>query len=213
MQPDAPAMPHALVPWSQLIGEPLPDEAALARAYADAGLLDEAVKHAVRATPSAPLDDLIAGAYLAKHRVSDAGRAYRAALRMDPDDTTALLGYARVMLQTGVPVEATHAFERMLAIDPDDVAALETWGIYLERTGEHARATALFRRAAATGRASGIAYVGLANALPAEAHTWLQLAWRAEPHDRWVVDHLNPPDRNRLGPLTTTSASAWLPRK
>ena len=120
--------PRSLIAWSTFIGEPVPDEAALARAYADAGLMDEAVKHAVTATPSAPLEDLLAGAFLAKHRVPEAGRAYQAALRLDPDDNTALLGYARVMLQTGVPAEATHALERMLAIDPQDVAALETLG-------------------------------------------------------------------------------------
>jgi Tfp pilus assembly protein PilF len=214
MKPDAPVTPRSLIAWSQFIGEPVADEAALARAYADAGLMDEAVQHAVKATPTAPLDDLLAGAYLAKHRVPEAGRAYRAALRIDPDDATALLGYARVMLQTGVPAEATRAFERMLAIDPEDVPALETWGIYLARTGDQARALDLFRRAAATGRASGIAYVGLA-ALggSAEKMMWLQKAFRAEPHDQWVVDHLNPPDRKRLGYLTNTPASAWLPRK
>lgn len=215
MKPEAPGAPRSLTAWSAFTGAPVPDAGTSARAYADAGLMDEAVKRAVAAvrdTPSAPLYDLIAGAYLAKHRVPDAGRAYQAALRLDPDDTTALIGYARVMLQTGVPAEATRAFERMLALDPDDVAALETWGIYLERTGDHARALALFRRAAATGRASGIAYVGLANgAPPAEKHGWLQLAFRAEPHDRWVVEHLDPPDRNRLGYLTITPASAWLP--
>ena len=214
MKPDAPVTPRALTAWSAFIGEPLPDEGALARAYADAGLMDEAMKHAVRATPSAPLYDLIAGAYLAKHRVPEAGRAYQAALRIDRDDLTALLGYARVMLQTGVPAEATHAFERMLAIDPQDVAALETWGIYLARTGDQARALDLFRRAAATGRASGIAYVGLAAmGGSAEKLMWLKKAFRAEPHDQWVVDHLNPPDRKALGYLTNTSASAWLPRK
>jgi hypothetical protein len=214
MKPDAPATPRALTAWSTFIGEPLPDEAALARGYADAGLMTEAVAHAVSAPPSAPLYDLLAGAYIAKHRVPDAGRAYQAALRIDPDDTTALLGYARVMLDARRPDEAAHAFERMLAIDPEDVAALETWGIYLARTGDPARAVDLFRKAAATGRASGIAYVGLA-ALggSAEKKQWLQKAFRAEPHDQWVVDHLDPPDRKALGYLTITPASAWLPRK
>jgi hypothetical protein len=102
----------------------------------------------------------------------------------------------------------------MLAIDPDDVAALETWGIYLERTGDHARATELFRRAAATGRASGIAYVGLANATSGdERRGWLERAWRAEPRDRWIVEQLHPHGADRLGALTQTSATAWLPRR
>ena len=47
MKPDAPVTPRSLIAWSTFIGEPVPDEAALARAYADAGLMDEAVKHAV----------------------------------------------------------------------------------------------------------------------------------------------------------------------
>jgi hypothetical protein len=221
MKPDAPVAPHALIPWSQFIGEPVVDAGAAARAYADAGLMDEAVKRAVDAVataPSAPLYDLLASAYIAKYRVPDAGRAFQAALRIDPDDETALLGYARVMLDARRADEATHAFERMLAIDPENVAALETWGVYLARTGDRARAIDLFRRAAATGRASGIAYVGLAEGEgSAEKMRWLERAFRAEPHDKWVVDHLNPepnPERRKqLGYLTNTPASAWLPRK
>jgi len=217
MKPDAPAAPHALLPWSQFIGEPVADAGAAARGYADAGLMDEAVKRAVSAVatlPSAPLYDLLASAYLAKHRVPDAGRAFQAALRIDPDDETALIGYARVMLDAHRAEEATHAFERMLAIDPENIAALETWGVYLARTGDQTHALDLFRRAAATGRASGIAYVGLAAAPgSAEKMMWLERAFRAEPHDVWVVDHLNPEQRNRLGYLTNTPSSAWLPRK
>ena len=217
LKPASPEPPRALTAWSAFIGEPIADAGTSARGYADAGLMDEAVKRAVvavRTTPSAPLYDLLAGAYLARHRVPDAGRAYEAALRLAPDDTTALIGYARVMLQTGVPAEATRAFERMLALDPEDVAALETWGIWLERSGDHARATELFRRAAATGRASGIAYVGLANvATGDERRGWLERAWRAEPRDRWVVEQLHPHGADRLGPLTQTPATAWLPRR
>lgn len=217
MKPDAPITPRALIPWSQLTGEPAAEPGAIARGYADAGLMDEAVQRAVTAvatTPSAPLYDLLASALLAKHRESDAGRAYRAALQLDPDDQSALLGYARVMLDARRPDEAAHAFERLLAIDPEDVAALETWGIALARSGQQDRAVELFRRAVATGRASGIAFVGLATeGGSSEKMMWLQRAFRAEPHDTWVVDHLNPPDRNRLGYLTTTPSSAWLPRK
>jgi Flp pilus assembly protein TadD len=217
MKPDSPDAPHSLIAWDTFVGEPVADAGAAARGYADAGLTKEAEKLAVAAvakTPSAPLYELLANAYLARHRVSDAGRAYAAALRLDPDDSTALFGYARVMLDRGAAGEAVHAFERMLAIDPDDVAALETWGIYLERTGEHARATELFRRAAATGRASGIAYVGLANATSGdERRGWLERAWRAEPRDRWIVEQLHPHDAERLGALTQTSATAWLPRR
>jgi len=215
--PASPEPPRALTAWSAFIGEPIADAGASARGYADAGLTKQAEQRAVAAiaqTPSAPLYDLLASAYLARHRVPDAGLAYEAALRLDPDDEAALLGYARVMLDRGRAMEAAHAFERMLAIDPEDVAALETWGIYLERAGDHARAVALFSRAAATGRASGIAYVGLANATTgAEREGWLEKAWRAEPRDRWVVEQLHPHGADRLGPLVQTAATAWLPRR
>jgi hypothetical protein len=215
LKPASPELPRSLTAWSAFIGEPVPDAGAAARGYADAGLTKEAERLAVQAiatTPSPQLYDLLANAYLARHRLADAGHAYEAALRLDPDDSTALLGYARVMLDHGAATDAAHAFERMLAIDPDDVAALETWGIYLERTGEHARATDLFRRAAATGRATGIAYVGLANATSGVERTgWLERAWRAEPRDRFIVEQLHPHGADRLGVLTQTQATTWLP--
>ncbi|HEX7703667.1 MAG TPA: tetratricopeptide repeat protein, partial [Kofleriaceae bacterium] len=151
--------PHSLVAWSMHVGEPVADAGASALAHADAGLTDEATRLAIAAKPSAPIYDLLATAYLARHHEREAGLAYRAALRLDPDDTDALFGYARVMLDQHQAGEARHAFDRMLQLDPDDIAALETLGIDLYRGGDRAHASELFHRAAATGRASGIAYV------------------------------------------------------
>ena len=128
--------------------------------------------------------------------------------------------------------EARHAIpDRMLQLDPDDIAALETLGIHRFRSGDRATAVALFERAAATGRASGIAYVGLAAAArgePAKELAWLELAWRAEPRDRWVLDELDAVAvaflddralvrefarrRAALEPgATPSAASAWIP--
>ena len=188
--------PRSLVAWSTHLGEPVADAGASALAHADAGLTDEATRLAIAAVakqPSAPLYDLLATAYLSRHHEREAGLAYRAALRLDPDDTGALFGYARVMLDQHQADEARHAFDRMLQLDPDDVAALETLGIDLYRSGDHAHASELFQRAAATGRASGIAYVGLAldaRGDPKQELAWLELAWRAEPRDRWILDEL-----------------------
>lgn len=222
--------PRSLVAWSTHLGEPIADPAALA--HADAGLTDEAVRLAIAALakqPSAQLYDLVATAYLARHHTRDAGLAYRAALRSDPDDTGALFGYARVMLDAHDEAEAQHAFERMLALDPDDVAALETLGIARYRSGDRAKAGELFQRAATTGRASGIAYVGLALAARGDAKEeskWLELAWRAEPRDRWILDeldavaatlgdhaHIAELSRRRaaLRDVAVTPASAWIP--
>ena len=233
--------PQRLIAWSSFLGAPVDDggmAAITALAHADAGLTDEAVQLAVRAVatqPSAALDRLLASAYLARRRVADAGRAYAAALRLDPDDQPSLLGYARVMLDAGTPdalAEARHALDRLLAIDPDDVAALETLAIHLERSGDRAHAIELLRRAAATDRASGITYVGLAvaaRAQPIDELHWLELAWRAEPRDRWILDELaaaaaatRDPARiaeiaqrraavEQLGPLAVSPATAWLP--
>ncbi|HET9988380.1 MAG TPA: hypothetical protein VFQ65_07665, partial [Kofleriaceae bacterium] len=142
-----------------------------------------------------------------------------------------LFGYARVMLDAHHPAEAQHAFDRMLQLDPDDVAALETLGIDRFRSGERAKAVELFRRAANTGRASGIAYVGLALDARGDAKqelAWLQLAWRAEPRDRWILDELDAvvatlgdpklvteTSRRRaaLTAVAGSAASAWIPRQ
>jgi len=231
--------PKQLVPWSQHIGEPIRDDemaTLIALGHADAGLSDEAVKVAATAAakhPTAAIYNLLANAHLAKRHTQPAGRAFRAALHLDLDDTAALLGYARVMLDAGIVDEANHAFDRLLAIDPDDVNALETRGIYLYRKGERAAAIELFRRAAATTRASGVSYVGLA--LDARGNSskqleWLELAWRAEPRDRWILDELasaasasGDPKRiaevaarraaiEKLGAPTSTAATAWVPR-
>ncbi|MEO8841094.1 MAG: tetratricopeptide repeat protein [Kofleriaceae bacterium] len=220
--------PRSLVAWSTQIGEPVADAGAAALAHADAGLADEATRLAIAAKPSAPIYDLLASAYLARHHLREAGVAFRAALRLDPDDTGALFGYARVMLDQHQAAEARHAFDRMLQLDPDDIAALETLGIDLYRSGDHAHATELFRRAAATGRASGIAYVGLALDARGDANqerVWLERAWRAEPRDRWILDELaavSANDRVQLADITrrktalepdlaTSPATAWIP--
>jgi hypothetical protein len=114
----------------------------------------------------------------------------------------------------------------MLALDPDNVAALETLGIQLYRTGDRPRAVALFRRAVATGTPSGISLVGLANDARGDDRVhWLELAWRAEPRDRWILDELaraspTPADVarrraaiERLHPgVDRSPSSAWLPR-
>jgi hypothetical protein len=220
--------PRSLVAWSTHVGEPVADAGASALAHADAGLTDEAMRLAIAAKPSAPIYDLLATAYLARHHLREAGLAYRAALRLDPDDTGALFGYARVMLDQHQAGEARHAFDRMLQLDPDDIAALETLGIDRYRSGDRARASELFHRAVATGRASGIAYVGLALDARGDAKqelAWLELAWRAEPRDRWILDELAvvaADDPTRLADiarrrsaletdLSISGASAWIP--
>jgi Flp pilus assembly protein TadD len=231
--------PRQLVPWSTLIGEPVGDAemaALVALGHADAGLSDEAVRLAVAALakqPSAALYELVANAYLARRQSQDAARAYRAALRLEPDRTSALLGYARVMLDGGRGDEAMHALDRMLALDPEDAAALETKGIFLYRKGDRAQAMALFQRAAASGRATGATYVALA--IDARGNNkkqlaWLERAWREEPRDAWILDELEraaaasgDPGRiaevarrraaiGRLGSPKPSGASAWLPR-
>ncbi|MEO8550249.1 MAG: hypothetical protein ABI678_09750 [Kofleriaceae bacterium] len=216
--------PRALAAWSTTIGDPVDGlDAATALAHADVGLTDEAIRRAIAAKPTAALDDLLASAFLAKHRVRDAGLAYRAALHLDLDDTTALFGYAKIMLDEKQPDEARRAFERMLQLDPDDLAALETFGIYLYRTGDPARAIQLFTRAASTHRASGITYVALAFAArgdPDRELAWLELAWRAEPRDRWILDELarvhDPRIERRRAAIErlgvgSSAATAWLP--
>lgn len=235
IRPGPTAKPQKLVAWSTHVGEPVTDDgmtAAMALAHADAGLTDDALRlAAIAKRPTAALYDLVASALLAKRRVADAGRAFQAALRLDPDDQSALLGYARVMLDAGSPAEAQRAFDRLLAIDPDDVAALETLGIHLYRSGERARAVELFRRAAATQRATASSYIALAieaRATPADALVWLELAWRAEPRDRFINDELGEAarasgDKARIADvarrrtalehqLAVTPATAWLPR-
>ena len=232
IKPGPTESPRSLVAWSTHFGEPVPDGGASALAHADAGLTDEATRLAVAALAKAPtvqLYDFIANAYLARRRPRDAGLAYRAALHLDPDDSGALFGYARVMLDAKQPAEAQHAFERMLQLDPDDVAALETLGIDRYRNGDRAKAVELFRRAANTGRASGIAYVGLALDARGDAKAelaWLEKAWRAEPRDRWILDELGAvagvigdakliteTSRRRaaITPVAASAASAWIP--
>ncbi len=232
------ARPRTLVPWSTHIGEPMQDAempTLAALAHADAGLGEQAVRLAVAAVakrPSASLYELIANALIARRRPQEAGHAYRAALHLDPDRPSALLGYARVMLDGGATDEAMHALDRALAIDPADVTALETKGIFLYRRGDHVQATGLFRRAAATGRASGVSYVGLAIDARGDTDTqreWLERAWRAEPRDVWILDELDTNaaasgDRKRIAlvarrraavgrltpPPAITGASNWL---
>lgn len=239
IKPGAIEKPKRLVPWSTHIGEPVTDDemtTLAALGHADAGITEEALRLAVAAAakrPSAELYELIANAYLARRRPQDAAPAYAAALRLDPDRTSALLGYARVMLDGGREGEAMHALDRMLAIDPDDTAALETKAIFLYRKGDRARAMTLFERAAATGRATGATYVALA--IDARGNTkkqlaWLEQAWRAEPRDRWILDELDQAaaisgDKARIAgyarrraslmqttpAIAPTSASLWLP--
>jgi tetratricopeptide (TPR) repeat protein len=224
--------PRSLVAWSTHLGEPVADGGASALAHADAGLTDEATRLAIATIakqPTAQLWDFLANAYLARRHTREAGLAYRAALNLDPDDTGALFGYARVMLDAKQPAEAQQAFDRMLQLDPDDVAALETLGIDRYRSGERARAVELFRRAANTGRASGIAYVGLALDARGDAKqelAWLEKAWRAEPRDRWILDELDAVSgvlgdpklsaeishrRAAITPVAGSAASAWIP--
>jgi Flp pilus assembly protein TadD len=237
--PGAVAKPTRLVPWSTHIGEPLVDDEMLALTalgHADAGLSDQAVKLAVAALakrPSAALYRLIANAYLARRRVPEAARAYRAALRLDLDDPAALLAYARVMLDSGQRGEADHALDRLLQLDPDDGAALETRAIVLARTGDRAHATELFARAVASGRATAASYAGLALDARGNANKQLELleqAWRLEPRDRWILDELQSAATasgdvariadlakrraavEKLGAPITSAATAWIPR-
>ena len=242
IKPGPIATPKRLVPWSAHIGEPVSDDEMLALTalgHADAGLGDDAIRLARTAAakqPSAALHVLIANAELARRQLDAAAHAYRAALRLDPDHTGALLGYARVMLENGAPAavaEAMRAFDRLLAIDPDDIGALETRGVYLSRTGDRAGALALFRRAAATGHATGVSYVGLALDARGNARQqldWLDKAWRVAPRDRWILDELERAaagsgDAARIAAVARrraalaqstpaieiTPASAWLP--
>jgi tetratricopeptide (TPR) repeat protein len=215
------ARPRTLVPWSTLIGDPVGDAempALTALAHADAGLGDEAVRLAVTAVakrPSAALYELIANALIARHRPQEAGHAYRSALRLEPDRASALLGYARVMLDGGRIDEAMRAFDRLLAIDPSDVASLETKGIFLYRGGDRAHAFELFRRAAATGRATAASYVALAveaRSNRTQELEWLEQAWRAEPRDRWILDELDAAaaaigDKKRIAELARRRAA------
>jgi tetratricopeptide (TPR) repeat protein len=239
IKPGAIEKPKRLVPWSTHIGEPVADDemtTLMALGHADAGFPDEALKLAAQAVakkPTPQLYNLLASAYLAKRRTREALRAYQAALRLDPDDATALLGYARSMLDVGKLDEAYRALDRMLAIDPNDGAALETKGIALYRSGDRARAVELFRRAFSAGRATATVYVGLAidaRGASAKQLEWLEQAWRLEPRDRWILDELASAAAatgnskrieaiakrraavEKLGPIGPTAASAWLPR-
>jgi Flp pilus assembly protein TadD len=239
VRPGAIEKPKTLVPWSTHIGEPVVDDemaVLTALGHADAGFNDEAVRLAVRAVakqPTAALYNLLANIYLAKRRPRDASLAYQQALHLDPDDSGALLGYARVMLDGGKLDEANHALDRLLALDPNDGTALETRGIALYRTGNRAQAIEQFRRAATSSRASAASYVALAidaRGNSAKQLEWLELAWRAEPRDRWILDELTSAAAasgnqkriaelakrraavEKLGPIGPTAASGWLPR-
>ena len=95
-------------------------------ANADAGLTDDAERlaiAAVRDKPTPQVWNVLANAFLAHHHEPDAGRAYQQALQLDLDDATALLGYARVMLDAGRIADARSAFDRLLAIDPSNAAS------------------------------------------------------------------------------------------
>ena len=204
VRPGSDKPPH-LVPWSALVGAPSSpgdDLAALeAMAYASAGQREEAERRATAALGHAPhvpqIYDWLAGQFGGAGQLANAARAYANVLHFAPDDQSALLGYARLMLDGGPTgsAEAVHALDRMLALDPDDADALETKAVFLFRSGRIDEARLLFAHAAGAAPATGSSHVALAvlarrEARSSDAIAELESARRVEPGDGWILDQL-----------------------
>ncbi|HEY8038426.1 MAG TPA: hypothetical protein VIF15_01480 [Polyangiaceae bacterium] len=239
IRPGASDRPGRLVAWSSLVGPPVPgsDLGALeAQAWAEAGARDEAMRRvgpAAQARPRVPkFWEWLGRQFDERDDHPRAARAYAEALRIDPDERLALLGYAR---ETAGTAESLRAIDRALVIDGEDGAALEARGIAVFRTGSVDEAKTLFERAAATLPSAAASHVGLA-ALALRDHErdvaieHLEAARRVEPGDVWILDRLVETYRakgdtaqadavQRAGVAlasmgrapTATDASRWLP--
>ncbi len=94
----------------------------------------------IEAKPS-PLE--IAADFVEKKEYPAATTIYRAVLRDNPDDQTAMLGLAKTLRDTGQPDQARGQLERVLTENPNNAEALVTLLGIIDDTPEPQRMTAL----------------------------------------------------------------------
>lgn len=87
-----------------------------------------------------------AAAYYAVHRCMDAIAAYKVALTIKPDSSTAQLGIGRCLLQRNA-AQAEIAFAAAVADDPHNAAALNDLGIARDLQGHHQAAVQPYEQA------------------------------------------------------------------
>jgi tetratricopeptide (TPR) repeat protein len=91
----------------------------------------------------------LGGVMLALHRLSEAERLFRQALRIRPRYADAMGNLGTVLQLDGRPDEAVDVLRQALEVRPDSAAWLKNLGNALRAEGRHADALAAYRRASA----------------------------------------------------------------
>jgi tetratricopeptide (TPR) repeat protein len=76
-------------------------------------------------------------------------KTYEQLIRVQPNDKSALVGYASTLRDQGRPVDAVMAYERALELDPNDVTLLRSLGDLCQKNEMVEQAVAVYERWAA----------------------------------------------------------------
>jgi Flp pilus assembly protein TadD len=95
------------------------------------------------------VDDYISQAtdLLNRDDIAAAIQMYREALKIDPNDPTALTGLGKALDESGELESAIDCYNKALKADPDDVIARSGLGVAYEKKGNTNRATREYRSA------------------------------------------------------------------
>jgi Tfp pilus assembly protein PilF len=110
------------------------------------------------------VDDYISRATesLNKDDIAAAIQMYREALKLDPNDPTALTGLGAALDEAGELESATECYKKALKADSDDVIAHSGLGIVYEKQGSNDLAVRKFRAALSLDRKTALSHIAYA---------------------------------------------------
>lgn len=176
---------------------------------ADAALI--AFQEAANCDPTLIMAYIALGeAYSERGNATEAIAAYERALRLEPENRSALRGAAALYIREKLNAKAVAALEVLAGKEPNDSQTHADLGAAYFATGNMDGAEAEFRKAARLNPKSAAALLGQANVLLRkgdEEHA-IELLRRAVPLVPTAYE-----TRFLLGPLTTVSVSLRRPRR
>jgi Flp pilus assembly protein TadD len=123
----------------------------VAAAMRDANDLESAVgvyREAGIHAPQLPMPLILLGDTLLElGQYNEASQAYEGALRLSPQNSAALVGQGRALLQSDRPQLALAPLRRELAAHPENLKAITALGVAQDLTGDHATAQHTYRDA------------------------------------------------------------------
>jgi Flp pilus assembly protein TadD len=110
------------------------------------------------------VDDYIsrATASLNKDDIAAAIQMYREALKLDPDDPTALTGLGTALDEAGELESAVECYKKALKVDSEDVMAHSGLGIVYEKQGSNDLAVREFRAAFSLDKETALLHIAYA---------------------------------------------------